>query len=329
MSGGATPLGPGAEFDRLRAVFRRLGPRLRGAGDDAALITVDGARLALSCDLAIEDQHFRLSWLTAEETGWRACAAALSDLAAVAAEPLGVLAAVGVPAGRDGEFLERLMEGIASAAASTGAVLWGGDLVRAQRVTVDVTVVGRADRPVRRSGAQPGDGLWVTGQLGAPRAALAAWEAGRPPAPEARQRFAHPVPRIAEAAWLRDQGATALIDVSDGLVGDAGHLAAASEVGLVIEAERVPVHPAAGAAAAGAASDAGALDAATTAALLGGEEYELLVTLPPGFGTAEGGTFAQRFGLPLTRVGTVAQGDGVRLMRHGRYVSPGRGFSHF
>jgi len=317
MTSGATPLGPGGEFDRLRAVFRRLGPRLRGAGDDAALITVDGARLALSCDLAIEGQHFRLGWITAEEVGWRACAAALSDLAAVAAEPLGVLAAVGVPDGRDGEFLERLMDGIARAAESAGAVLWGGDLVRAPQVTIDVTVVGRADRPVRRSGAQPGDGLWVTGLLGAPRAAVDAWEAGRTPAPGARERFAHPVPRIAEAAWLRDHGASALIDLSDGLVGDAGHVAAASEVVLVVETERVPVHPAVTG------------DEAVTLALLGGEEYELLVTLPPGFGAADRSTFVQRFTLPLTRIGTVAAGKGVQVLRDGRLVAPGPGFSHF
>ena len=317
MTSGATPLGPGGEFDRLRAVFRRLGPRLRGAGDDAALITVDGARLALSCDLAIEGQHFRLGWITAEEVGWRACAAALSDLAAVAAEPLGVLAAVGVPDGRDGEFLERLMDGIARAAESAGAVLWGGDLVRAPQVTIDVTVVGRADRPVRRSGAQPGDGLWVTGLLGAPRAAVDAWEAGRTPAPAARERFAHPVPRIAEAAWLRDHGASALIDLSDGLVGDAGHVAAASQLALVVETERVPVHPAVTG------------DEAVTLALLGGEEYELLVTLPPGFGAADRSTFVQRFTLPLTRIGTVAAGKGVQVLRDGRPVAPGPGFSHF
>ena len=315
MTGSGTPLGPGGEFDRLRAVFRRLGPRLRGAGDDAALITVDGAHLALSCDLAIEGRHFRLDWLMAEEVGWRACAAALSDLAAVAAEPLGVLAAVGVPEGRDGEFLERLMDGIARAADATGAVVWGGDLVRAPHVTVDVTVVGRADQPVRRSGAQPGDGLWVTGLLGGPRTAVSAWEAGRTPPPDARDRFAHPVPRIAEAAWLRDHGATAMIDLSDGLVGDAGHLAAASGVGLVVEAERVLVHPAVGA------------DEAVVVALVGGEEYELLVTLPEGFGEAEG--FGRRFNLPLTRIGGVAVGEGVRVLRDGRPMQPGRGFSHF
>jgi len=314
---GSVPLGPGGEFDRLRAVFRRLGPRVRGVGDDAALVTVDGARLALSCDLAIEDQHFRLGWLTAEEIGWRAAAAALSDLAAVAAEPLGVLAAVGVPEGRDGAFLERLMDGLASAAQAVGAVVWGGDLVRAPCVTLDVTVVGRADQPVRRSGARPGDGLWVTGRLGGPRIALAAWNAGREPAADARERFAHPVPRIAEAAWLRDHGATALIDVSDGLAGDAGHLAAASELELVVEAERVPAHPSVG------------VDTADDAALLGGEEYELLATLPGAFGAVERRLFQERFKLPLTRVGSAVAGAGVRFLRDGRPVIPGRGFSHF
>jgi thiamine-monophosphate kinase len=320
VTSGATPLGPGPEFDRLRAVFRRLGPRIRGAGDDAALVTVDGAHLALSCDLAVEDRHFRLGWLTAEEVGWRAGAAALSDLAAVAAEPLGVLAAVGVPAGRDESFLERLMDGIAAAATSSGAVLWGGDLVRAPHVIVDVTVVGRADEPVRRSGAQPGESLWVTGRLGGPRAAVAAWEAGGEPTPAARERFAHPVPRVREAAWLRDHGATAMIDLSDGLVGDAGHLAAASAVGLVIEAERVPVH---------AAVTADGPDDALRAALEGGEEYELLVTLPAGFEADGAAAFARQFGLPLTRVGMADQGHGVRLLQHGRSVEPGRGFSHF
>jgi len=178
-------------------------------------------------------------------------------------------------------------------------------------------VVGRADEPVRRSGAVPGDGLWVTGSLGGPAAAVAAWEAGREPAPDARVRFAHPVPRIAEAAWLRDHGATALIDLSDGLVGDAGHLAAASDVGLVIGAERVPVHPAA------------AAEPAVEQALVSGEEYELLVTLPAAFGTVERRMFEQRFRLPLTLVGMVGEGGGVTVLRDGKPVTPGRPFSHF
>ena len=312
-----TPLGPGGEFDRLRAVFKRLGRRVSGVGDDAAIVVVDGVTLALSCDLAIEGRHFRREWLTPEEMGWRACAAALSDLAAMAAQPLGVLAAVGVPAGGEGAFLEELMEGLARAAAFSGAFVWGGDLVQAPVVTVDVTVVGRAERPVRRRGARPGDRVWVTGSLGAPAAAIAAWEAGSLPHPAVRARFARPVPRVAEALWLRDRGATAMLDVSDGLAGDAGHLAAASGVEVRIEAERVPVHGAVGGA------------ERVELALRGGEEYELLVALPPSFGDPEARGFVRTFDLPLTCVGEIADGAGVVVLQAGRPWEIGGGFSHF
>jgi thiamine-monophosphate kinase len=317
-----TPLGPGGEFDRLRGVFARLGPRIGAVGDDAALITIDGARLALSCDLAVEGRHFRTEWLDAREIGWRACAAALSDLAAVAADPLGVLAAVGVPEGRDEAFLQDLMEGVSRAAASAGAELWGGDLVRAPQIVLDIAVIGRADRPVRRRGAMVGVGVWVTGMLGAPAAALGAWERGEPPSAWLRKRFAHPVPRIAEAWWLRERGATAMIDVSDGLVGDAGHLAAASSGRIEIDADSVPVHEAVAAGGQGAA-------VALAYALTGGEEYELLVTLPPSFGERESRSFRQRFDLPLTRVGTVQAGAGAVVLRDGKQLPITPGFSHF
>ncbi len=335
-----TPLGPGGEFDRLRAVFARLGERVSGVGDDAALVEVDGAPLAFSCDLVIEGTHFRRDWLTPEEIGWRACAAALSDLAAMAAQPLGVLAAVGVPAGSEGAFLEDLMEGVARAAAYAGASVWGGDLVQAPIVTVDVTVVGRADRPVRRRGARAGDRVWVTGALGAPAAAVAAWDAGHQPHPGVRTRFARPVPRIAEAAWLRDHGATAMLDVSDGLVGDAGHLAAASGVAVMIEAERVPVHGGVGGdsrphvltSSRSGEDAAGAADAAErriVLALRGGEEYELLVALPTSFGESDARAFVRAFDLPLTCVGAIAEGTGVSVVRAGKPWDIGGGFSHF
>jgi len=324
-----TDLGPGGEFDRLRSVFSRLAFRVTGVGDDAALVTVDDVGLAISCDLAVENQHFRLGWLMPREIGWRAGAAALSDLAAVAAEPLGILTAVGVPEGREGTFLEELMEGVADAGTSVGAVVWGGDLVRAAQVTVDVTVVGRAPRPVRRSGAQAGDGLWVTGRLGAPRAAVEAWELGHAPSGGLRERFAHPTPRVREAAWLRDQGATAMIDVSDGVIGDAGHVAAASGVRVRIDAEHVPVHEAVGGEASGEAGKARSGDVSLLLALGGGEEYELLVTLPDGFGAAEAHMFADQFGLPLTRIGEIEDGAGVTVMRNGSPFPVTGGYSHF
>lgn len=315
MSEPETSLGPGAEFDRIRAIWRRLGNRAAAVGDDAALVAVGGERLAFSCDLSVEGRHFRLDWLAPREIGWRAAAAALSDLAAVAAEPVGLLAAVGVPEGREGDFLEELMEGIADAAAFVGAVVWGGDLVRSGAVTVDVAVVGRAPHAVRRAGANPGHVLWVTGALGAPHEAVAAWERGEAPTPGLRARYAHPEPRVREAAWLRDRGATAMLDISDGLIGDAGHLAAASGVALLIEAERVPVHP--------------AVPAASAAALVGGEEYELLVALPEAFPDADAAEFRRRFALPLTHIGTVTDGAGVTVRRAGRPIDVAGGYSHF
>lgn len=314
MTAAGLPLGPGGEFDRIRAIWARLGKRAAAMGDDAALVILGGQRLAFSCDLMLEDRHFRLAWLEPEEIGWRAGAAALSDLAAVAAEPAGLLVTVGVPAERAGDFLVRVMDGLADAAVAAGATVWGGDLVRSDRVLADVFVVGLADRPVERRGAAPGDGLWVTGRLGAPHLAVAAWLAGRTPEPRARARYARPVPRVAEARWLRDHGATAMIDVSDGLVGDAGHLAAASGVALVVDADRVPAHAAV---------------SAVEAALVGGEEYELLVTLPRKFGEADAAEFRQRFDLELTQVGSATAGGGVTVLRDGQPVAVQGGFSHF
>jgi thiamine-monophosphate kinase len=225
-----------------------------------------------------------------------------------------MLATVGVPADRAGEFLVRLMDGVADAAAHGGATFWGGDLVQSEQVLVDVFVVGRVDRAVTRRGASPGDGVWVSGTLGGPGAAVRAWRSGSAPGRDARQRFAHPVPRIRESQWLRDRGARALIDLSDGLLGDAGHLAAASGAAIRLEAESVPVHPAA----------AGWMDAVAS-----GEEYELLVALPPAFETSAAVDFAARFGIPLTRVGAVEAGSGVVLEHGGRAVTAPHGFSHF
>lgn len=307
-----TTLGPGAEFDRIREVWRRLGDRLTAAGDDCALVTVDGAALAISTDLSVEERHFRRRWLTAEEIGWRAAAGALSDLAAVAAEPVGVMASVGAPAADAVSLLPALMEGVGEAAEGAGARVWGGDVIESDRIVLDIVSVGRAPAPVRRSGAVAGAGLWVTGALGAPAAAVRAWMAGGTPGAAARERFAHPVPRVREAWWLREHGATALIDLSDGLVGDAGHVAAASGVACVLDADRVPRHEGAD----------GWEDAVS-----GGEEYELLAALPADF--ADAAAFEAAFGLPLTRVGRCERGAGVRVERGGREVEVPAAFSHF
>jgi thiamine-monophosphate kinase len=310
-----TSLGPGGEFDRLRRALTRLGSGAVGIGDDCAFVEIGAERLALSCDLTLEGTHFQAGWLSPVEIGWRATAAALSDLAAVAAQPLGVLLSVAVPSDWPEEHFADLLSGAGEAARAVGAVIWGGDLVRGDHVAVDVTVAGRlAADPVRRSGAAVGDELWVTGALGGPFCAVAAWNAGQEPEETARERFAHPVPRIAEGLWLGEHGARAMIDVSDGLVADAGHLAAASGVGWAIDPDRVPVHPAA---------------EVMEEALVSGEEYELLVALAAGTGAALAATLRAQFGVPLTRVGVAEREPGVRVLRAGKPLRLPSTFTHF
>jgi thiamine-monophosphate kinase len=308
------PLGSGREFDRIRAIWHRLGERAAPSGDDCAIVKLGSEQIALSLDVTIEGTHFQAGWLSATELGWRACAAALSDLAAVAARPQGVMVSLGVPAELSESDTADLMEGVADAAASVGAVVWGGDLVKSDRLVVDVLVAGIVREPVRRRGAEVGDRLWVTGALGGPAAALKAWELGKAPDQDACSRFARPTPRIAEAMWLRRHGAKAMIDISDGLIGDAGHLAAASKIQCVIEQERVPVH-------------SGVSDAAD--ALMSGEEFELLVALPRDFDELAAAEFIDQFELPLTRVGFADLGVGVRVLKLGKPVSPPVGFTHF
>jgi thiamine-monophosphate kinase len=270
--------------------------------------------LAISSDMVVEGVHFRPGWLEPRELGWRMTAAALSDLAAVAAAPRGVLVSLALSPEWPDELVAELMAGVGDAADSVGAVVWGGDVVRGDKLTADVVVVGSVARPLLRSGAKVGDALFVTGRLGGPQAAIAAWEAGEQPEETARQRFAHPEPRVAEAAWLRQQGATALIDLSDGLLPDAGQLAAASGVQCVIDADGVPCHPA-------------VTDPAT--ALVSGEEYELLVTFPADVDNDLGVRFERQHGLELTRVGTIAAGDGVVLTRGGEPIDLPSGYRHF
>lgn len=306
-----TRLGPGREFDLVRDLLSRWGDRARGIGDDAAILIVPpGEQLITSTDTSLEDVHFRRQWISAEEIGWRAVAAALSDLAAMAAQPLGVLIALVLPA-ESIEDLALLADGMAEAAGAAGTSIVGGDLTHGERLAITVTVLGSARAPLRRSRARPGDTLWVTGQLGGPALAIAAWGEGRQPPPEARARFARPVPRIREAQWLVAAGATAGIDISDGLGGDAAHLAAASGVHITIDADAIPRAP----------------DADVSTAQRSGEEYELLVTTGAPFDVV---AFQRAFGLSLTRIGTVEQGEpGVDLLIGGERVPSPGGYDHF
>jgi thiamine-monophosphate kinase len=315
-------LGPGPEFDRIRRIARVLGERAHGLGDDCALLPDGEGVLAISTDVSVEGVHFRLDWIDPAEAGWRATAAALSDLAAEGAAPIGVLSALTVPDGAVEQDLVALTGGIAEATGAAGGVVLGGDLSAGPAWSVAVTVLGRAERPVTRAGASPGDGIWVTGVLGGARAALEAWRRGDSPAADARRAFAHPEPRIAAGRWLSGHGARAMLDLSDGLAGDVEHLAAASEVRIDLTLEMVPV-------AAAAIAEARRLDLPVQQfAAEGGEDYELLVAMPGDFGAAGVREFEAACRIALTRVGTVKVGGGVRIELAGRPLAL-RGYDHF
>jgi len=314
-------MGPGVEFDLIRRLTRdtpadlpgiRLGP-----GDDA-LILEGNPPLVVSTDLSVEDVHFRRDWLSLQEIGYRAVAAALSDLAAMAAEPVGALVSLALPAA-DRDDVDGLQRGIHEALAGAGTHLVGGDLSSSLGpLVLDVVVLGHAREPLLRSGARPGDGLWVTGTLGGAGAAVAAWEAGALPGDSARAAFAHPVPRIRESLWLSQSVSPhAGLDISDGLAGDAGHMAAASGVDLILEAEAVPLHPA---------------SSNLEQALRGGEDYELLLAIEPGTVRDLVEPFQEAFPTPLARVGRVEAGSGLVFLESrtgGRRPLVRGGFNHF
>ncbi len=316
-------LGPGKEFDRIRAIFSRLTqllPDNAPLGDDCALIAVGGTTLALSIDASIEDVHFRTDWLDFKEIGFRAAGAALSDLAAEGATPLGVLVSLGVPPlnGTKTDPAVEIMEGVAAMCGNLRAQVLGGDMTRSAKYTVDVCVIGTAEHPVRRSGARAGDAVWVTGYLGGAALALDTLRKGERMSKLLRNRYACPEPRIEAGRWLASHGATAMIDISDGLAADAQHLAAASEVSIEINMEQIPCWE----------------GVEAMAAVASGEEFELLVTMPSTFGDASASAFRGETGVELSRIGTCLRGaggrrGGVRLLDHNKPVPLPAGFDHF
>ncbi len=318
----ASALGPGREFDRIRRIAAALGARGTGLGDDCAVLAPADALLVASTDVSVEGVHFEQAWLSLEEIGWRAVAAALSDLAADGAEPAGVLVALTVPARGTDDEVASAMAGAGAAAGEAGAKVVGGDLSGGPVWSFGVTVLGWASAPVTRAGAVAGDGLWVTGELGAARAALESLQRGEAPDEAARRRFAHPVPRIQAGRWIARHGAHAMLDLSDGLGADAAHLAAASGVALALELERVPI----AAPAVPAAGRAGLPPARFAAE--SGEEYELLVALPGSFAAEDARAFQSIAAWPLTRVGEVRAGAGVQATLGGVPVALA-GYDHF
>lgn len=324
---------PRGEFERIDDMLRVAAglpapPEiLLGPGDDAAVLQpAAGERIAVSVDLSIEGIHFRREWLTWEAIGYRATAGALSDLAAMAARPLGALISVALPLELESAVYEQLAAGVTDALRQAEAVLLGGDTSRSpDAAVIDVTVIGSVGEPLTRSGARPGDQVWVTGRLGGAARAVFDRTSGLEPPPAARRRFERPVPRWREARWLAERGVPhAMIDLSDGVVGDAGHVARESGRRLRLRIDELPLDE----------TLEGWADESLARRLAagGGEDYELLFTAAAGRVERVRDAFAKTFDLSLTRIGEVLEGSGVEWIdRAGEPVDPPApaGFDHF
>jgi thiamine-monophosphate kinase len=321
------------EFELLAKLRERLpaaGSRVvLGSGDDAA-ITVPGGVTATSVDAIVEGVHFRRDQAELSQIGHKALATALSDLAAMGAEAGEAYVVLGAPPDLGEDQCLELVDGLLGLAAQTGTTLAGGDITRAPALILAVTVVGHApsaDLLVGRSGAQPGDCLVLTGEIGAAAGGLALLEdpglAAALPARTAAQlrlRQIEPAPRLAAGRILASHGARAMIDLSDGLGGDAGHLAAASGVGLRIDAAALPL--AEGVAELAAAAGRDPLDLAAS----GGEDYELLAALPAERVDEAAAAIEGSGETTLTRVGEVVAGEGVEIRLPGGALLRTSGF---
>jgi thiamine-monophosphate kinase len=289
-------------FDEVafcEAIGRKLRPRRGsveiGIGDDAAVIVAsasarraDRERLVVSVDAIVEGVHFRRDWLSELELGYRAVVTALSDLAAMAATPRWALISLGMPGDLGAAGALEIVRGAARAARAYRIDVAGGDTTRSETLFISVTVGGSTDSPLTRSGASPGDVLVVTGSLGAASAALSTWQDAGPrghrgtlnglpmsAVTRLRRSFAKPRARFREALALRRAGARALIDISDGLLSEAAHLARASKSTAVVDLANVPIHRDARSIFVARGIDP-ALAAATS-----GEEYALVAAIPP------------------------------------------------
>lgn len=253
-----------------------------GIGDDAAVLRVGRERIVISCDDQVQGVHFDLRWLTTADVGYRSLQAAASDLAAMGAQPLAAVASLHVPRGFPERQLRALARGQAEAGQRLGCPVVGGNVARGEQLSVTTTVLGRVTKPLLRTGARPGDELWVLGELGLARAGLLLHQTQlevptplRRAAARARAAWARPEARIVDGQQLIGR-ARAALDVSDGLAGDLEHLAAASGVKGVVEAAKLSEL---------FADDVARLadllgEPAATLALTGGEDYALLAAGP-------------------------------------------------
>jgi thiamine-monophosphate kinase len=300
-------------IERFTRHFATTPAVVLGPGDDAAVVTAPDGRVVACTDMLVEGNHFRRDWCSAADVGHKAAAANLADIAAMGARPTALLAAVAAPQDLPAEWLDGLASGLAAEAAAVGAAVVGGDTTRGELLTVTVTALGDLEgrEPVTRSRARPGDVLALAGRIGWAAGGLNVLSRGFRSPGALVGAYRRPQPPYAAGRDAALMGVRAMIDVSDGLLADVGHIADDSGVAIDVDTTALPIpEPMRNAAEALGADARGWL-------LSGGEDHALAAAFPPDVLLPEG----------WRRIGTVTEGAGVTVDGHG-WTGP-TGWDHF
>ena len=283
------------------------------SGDDAAVLRLGSDRLVVSTDMLVQDRHFRLEWSSPEDIGHKAAAQNFADLAAMGARPVALTAAIAMPPETPAEWVLAVVDGMVAEAADLGSAVVGGDVTRGSVITLCVTALGvpAGSRLVRRNGAHPGDVVAVCGRLGWAAAGLAVLGRGFRSPRVVVDAHRRPQPPYSAGALAAAAGATAMIDVSDGLLADLGHIAQASGVQIVLNTDALPIDDQ-------IRETASAFNADPLGwVIAGGDDHALAATFPAGTVLPAG----------FVAVGEVVQGSGVEVPGYRHIGSPG--FDHF
>ena len=306
MSGNDLTVSALGEQKVLQAIADRIPPPPPGetwGGDDTAIFPCPGQNLLFTIDMLVEGLDFDFSYCSGEDAGWKAMAANVSDIASMGGRASRAVTSLSLPSDTEMDVVNGVCDGLATAAEEWGVGLSGGDLSGGEQVTISVALLGWVEgSAVRRAGAQDGDAICVTGTLGGASAGLRILR-GDPPALDVEGRDhlvgrqLRPRARMEQGEALRRAGATAMIDISDGLAVDLGHLCDASHLGCVVDAGSIPIDPSLA-----GLEGAQSLELAVT----GGEDFELLFTIDPErLEEARGLVSALEGSIPFTRIGTM------------------------
>ena len=309
-------VGEVGEFALIELVRQRAGVNrqtLIGPGDDAAQIETRDGTFVVSSDLLIEGRHFRRDWSSAEEVGRKAAAANLSDINAMGGVATALTVALGLPADLPASWVLDLAEGFEAECALVGAHVVGGDVTAADQIVIAVTAMGDAARPVRRDGAAPGDVVAFAGTLGLAGAGFAALSRGFRSPKAAVDAHRVPHPPYSAGPQAADAGATSMVDVSDGLLADLGHIALASGVVVDLETEAFTIPEAVITVADALGTDP------IRFVLSGGDDYALVATFSAATDLPDG----------WTRIGTVRDGDHPGVLVDGSTFDGPTGHKHF